>query len=80
MELSKHYMELTVPEKKALIQEFFKVGGRKQGLSLCFAQAIHTKQAASEGTWSGYVTPGALMVLEGVPWDVSKMSPTITRL
>ena len=71
-ELSKHYHTLDITAKKQLIQEFFRVGGKKAGLGNCFCQAITTKEAASEGTWRGYVTPSKMMELEGVSWEISE--------
>ena len=73
VELAQHYATLDGDSKRALIGEFFRVGGKKAGLCNAFSQSIHTKEAATEGTWSGYVTPSKCMELEGVlgvvPWS-----------
>ena len=61
LEVNKYYHTLTMEEKRLMIQEFFRQGGRKQGLSMTFSQVVHNSQKADDKSWSGYINVAGLM-------------------
>ena len=64
--LHEKYRSMDANEKKSLICEFFKAGGKRQGLSCMFSQHVESSQIAGDKEWSGYVTPEGLMELFSV--------------
>ena len=66
LQLHQHYKSLDMQEKKALICEFFKAGGKRQGLTCLFSQHVESSQVAGDLEWSGYVTAEGLMELFSV--------------
>ena len=64
--LSEKYRQLDGMGKKQLVAEFFRSGGKKQGLLASYAQIYKTSQTSSNKGWAGYVTCGMLMEMFGV--------------
>ena len=60
------YKSMTGEAKKAMITNFFKSGGRKQGLSSLFKQVVSTEAAAWDKGWAGWATPSTIMSWSGV--------------
>ena len=54
--INAQYHQLSATEKKNLVVEFHKSGGRRQGLSCCYKQTMVVSQKATDGTWEGYLT------------------------
>ena len=65
-EINKHYHTLTMEEKRTMISDFFRQGGRKSGLTSCFSQVVQNQQKADDKSWSGYLTISQLMTKWGV--------------
>ena len=62
-QLSKHYNALGADEKKRLIAEFFRAGGKRAGLSSVFGQHVRCEQDHNEREWTGYATVDKMMEL-----------------
>ena len=61
--LHEHYCKLSLVEKKKLIMDFFRHGGRKNGLSNCVSQHLQINLNIDDKEWSGYCTAKKLMKL-----------------
>ena len=64
--INRYYAGLGGEEKKAMISEFFRNGGKRSGLSSVFEQTLNISSKAKSGSWSGYCTFGQLMKLHEV--------------
>ena len=64
------YGLLSAENKKAMVTEFFRSGGKKAGLSCLYEQHISVHQQCEDQGWAGYITCGLLM-------DMWKVSPSI---
>ena len=60
-DLQKRYRAMTPEGKKLVVQEFFRNGGKKQGLTATFQQEIENNQKSADLGWSGYCTVGMVM-------------------
>ena len=76
LKLHQHYHSLEPHEKKALIQQFYVAGGKRQGLSSCFSQKLSNSARAADRAWRGYVTPEKLIELFGVLQGVKQTTNT----
>ena len=48
-------------QKKALVSEFFRMGGKRAGFESSYKQTMAVQRKSSGGAWSGYVNIGTLM-------------------
>ena len=64
--LHEHYQRCSVEDKRALILEFFKQGGKRTGLATVFGQHISSTQLSNDLEWRGYCLPDKVMELYGV--------------
>ena len=64
-EINKNYHTLTMEEKRTVISDFFRQGGRKSGLTSCCTQVVQNQQKADDKSWSGYLTISQLMTKWG---------------
>ena len=64
--LQQRYKQLDSQAKKVMVQDFFRSGGKKQGLMATYSQLYRTSQSSSCNGWAGYVTCGMLMEMFGV--------------
>ena len=55
------YKQMTPEQKKLVVVNFFKGGGRKSGLSSVFRQVAKTESDANEKMWQGYCTPDMVL-------------------
>ena len=62
----RHYMGLTPSQKHQVILEFYKAGGKRPGLGICYQQILKVVQTMCEGQWEGYCTFGKLCELHKV--------------
>ena len=61
-----HYFSLSPTEKRTMITDFFRVGGKRPGLSCLYQHTLVVKQKMKDGHWSGYCTAGMLCDLHKV--------------
>ena len=66
--LHTYYARLSIQEKKGVISEFFRQGGKKQGLQSIFSQYVECENLAEDGKWSGYANWRKVLKLKEVPW------------
>ena len=64
--INQHYMGLSAENKKRMVQQFFKEGGKKQGLENLYQQTVNVKQSAWGGSWEGYCSADKLLELNSV--------------
>ena len=64
--LHEHYQSCSIEDKRALIMEFFKQGGKRAGLATVFGQQISSTQLSNDLEWRGYCLPDKVMELYGV--------------
>ena len=50
-------------DKKLMVCQFFRQGGKKQGLNAIVQQTISLKEKANKLSWKGYATVGKLLTL-----------------
>ena len=61
------YFTLTSDQKKQMVSDFFRLGGKKQGLTSTYEQTMAMQTKASGGNLAMYVNIGTLMDI----WKVS---------
>ena len=59
--LQEKYKSLDADSKKKMVTDFFKVGGKKQGMESAYEQVAKSSQSSDDRGWAGYVTVGNLM-------------------
>ena len=60
------YQGMSVDQKRALVDGFYRSGGKRQGLSSTYQQCLTMKNKCEDLSWEGYLTFGTLMTLWGV--------------
>ena len=60
-QVNAYYRTLSLSQKKDVILQFFRAGGKKSGLSSCYTQSLLCEQKATDVEWSGYATLGMLL-------------------
>ena len=66
--LHKKYFELDWVQKKQLVTDFFRHGGRRSGLESAYTQVLKLTSEAASSSWTGYCTFGMLREMFKV-WD-----------
>ena len=60
------YKKATVHDKRCLIANFFRSGGRRAGLQSVYQQSVRSQEKASESDWTGYCTAGKILKMHEV--------------
>ena len=60
------YQSMSLEQKRALVDGFFKSGGKRSGLQSTYQQCLTMKHKSEDLAWEGYLTVGTLMTLWGV--------------
>ena len=74
-QLNSYYHTLAPTEKKALILEFHRSGGKKGGLECVFKQMMKIKEEASNTIWEGYTSFDGLCELHKVSCGLAYAPP-----
>ena len=61
--LHQHYLSMTPEQKRQMVTDFYKSGGKRSGLESTYKQALSFSTKAAGGEWSGYVNLDGLMDL-----------------
>ena len=61
------YKKLSRDGKRDMVLNFFRSGGKRQGLRCVYTQKVIHKSTANTGSWEGWwLTPGAILKILGV--------------
>ena len=74
------YKSLSRDAKKHMVSAFFRSGGKRGGLKNVYSQKVQHKSLAHTGSWEGWLTPGGIFKLQGVPGERNaRWKPHVTR-
>ena len=60
------YRKMDQNQKRSMVSNFFKSGGKRSGLSQVYSQTISHEASAASGEWRGYITFGKMLALKAV--------------
>ena len=67
MVISQQYSKMNGQQKKDMITDFFRGGGKRPGLSIIYKQVLVMSSSVNESEWQGYATIGMLLDLHKAP-------------
>ena len=59
--ISDHYFKAGMDEKRAIVDGFYRAGGKRPGLSTTYKQCVTLSKTCTDAEWEGYITCGMLM-------------------
>ena len=74
--IQREYSKMSSSQKKDVIVEFFKQGGKRPGLTILYKQMVQMIQSSLDGEWQGYATISMVMDLHKVPISKTRFPNT----
>ena len=59
--IADHYASVGLDEKRAIVDGFFRSGGKHPGLATTFRQCVTLSKSCTDVEWEGYIALGMLM-------------------